>query len=83
MLVRIGESEKEPRFVNVRLVIVVIIQSISFDVHQKKYSACVLTCYWNITGRGGQHSLYAVLSSKDFLTKQLYFSNTETPLNRK
>ena len=30
MLVRIGESEKEPRFVNVRLVIVVIIQSISF-----------------------------------------------------
>ena len=33
MLVRIGESEKEPRF---------IIQSISFEIHQKKYSACVL-----------------------------------------
>ena len=42
MLVRIGESEKEPRFVNVRLVIVVIIQSISFDIHQSKCSACVL-----------------------------------------
>ena len=38
MLVRIGESEKEPRFVNVRLVIVVIIQSISFDIHQNKCS---------------------------------------------
>ena len=46
MLVRIGESEKEPRFVNVRPVIVVIIQSISFDIHQKKCSACVL----NLTG---------------------------------
>ena len=32
MLARIGESEKEPSFVNVRLVIVVIIQSISFDI---------------------------------------------------
>ena len=42
MLFRIGESEKEPRFVNVRVVIVVIIQSISFDIHQKKCSACVL-----------------------------------------
>ena len=42
MLVRIGESEKEPHFVNVRLVIVVIIQSISFDIHQNKCSACVL-----------------------------------------
>ena len=42
MLVRIGESEKESRFVNVRLVIVVIIQSISFDIHQNKFSACVL-----------------------------------------
>ena len=42
MLVRIGESEEEPRFVNVRLVIIVIIQSVSFDIHQKKYSACVL-----------------------------------------
>ena len=42
MLVRIGESEEEPRFVNVRLVIVVIIQSISFDIHQNKLSACVL-----------------------------------------
>ena len=42
MLVRIGESEKETRFVNVRLVIVVIIQSISFDIHQNKFSACVL-----------------------------------------
>ena len=42
MLVRIRESEKEPRFVNVRLVIVVIIQSISFDIHQNKFSACVL-----------------------------------------
>ena len=42
MLVRIGESEKEPHFVNVRLVIVVIIQSISFDTHQSKCSACVL-----------------------------------------
>ena len=42
MLVRIGESEEEPRFVNVRLVIVVIIQSISFDIHQNKCSACVL-----------------------------------------
>ena len=31
MLVRIGEPEKEPRFVNVRLVIVVIISPISFD----------------------------------------------------
>ena len=40
MLVRIGESEKEPRFVNVRLVIVVM--SISFVIHQKKCSACVL-----------------------------------------
>ena len=36
MLVRTGESEKEPRFVNVRLVIVVMIQSISFDIHQNK-----------------------------------------------
>ena len=36
------ESEEEPRFVNVRLVIVVIIQSISFDIHQNKFSACVL-----------------------------------------
>ena len=35
MLVRIGELEKEPRFVNVRLVIIVIIQSISFDIHQR------------------------------------------------
>ena len=42
MLVRIGESEKEPRFVNVRLGIVIIIQSISFDIHQSKCSACVL-----------------------------------------
>ena len=42
MLVRIGESEKEPRFVNVRLVIVVIIQLVSFDIHQSKCSACVL-----------------------------------------
>ena len=42
MSVRIGESEKEPRFVNVRLVIVVIIQSISFDIQQNKYSTCVL-----------------------------------------
>ena len=42
MLVRIGESEKEPRFVNVRLVIVVIIQPIRFDIHQNKFSACVL-----------------------------------------
>ena len=42
MLVRIGESEKEPRFVTVRLVIVVIIQSISFDIHHNKFSACVL-----------------------------------------
>ena len=42
MWVRIGESEKEPRFVNVRLVIVVIIQSISFDIKQNKYSTCVL-----------------------------------------
>ena len=42
MLVRIGELEKEPRFVNVRLVIIVIIQSISFDIHQNKCSACVL-----------------------------------------
>ena len=42
MLVRTGESEKEPRFVNVRLVIVVMIQSISFGIHQKKCSACVL-----------------------------------------
>ena len=42
MLVRIGESEKEPRFVNVSLVVVVIIQSISFDMHQNKFSACVL-----------------------------------------
>ena len=43
MLVRIGESEEEPRFVNVRLVIVVIIKSkVSFDMHQKKCSACVL-----------------------------------------
>ena len=46
MLVRIGESENKSRFVNVRLVIVVIIQSISFDIHQKKCSACVL----NLTG---------------------------------
>ena len=42
MLVRIGESEKEPHFVNVRLVIIVIIQSISFDIHQSKCGACVL-----------------------------------------
>ena len=42
MLVRIRESEKEPRFVNVRLVIVAIIQSISSDIHQRKCSACVL-----------------------------------------
>ena len=42
MLVRKGESEEEPRFVNVRLVIIVIIQSISFDIHQSKCSACVL-----------------------------------------
>ena len=42
MLVRIGESEEEPRFVNVRLVIIVIIQSIRFDILQKKCSACVL-----------------------------------------
>ena len=42
MLVRIGELEKEPRFVNVRLVIIVIIQSISFDIHQNKFSACAL-----------------------------------------
>ena len=42
MLVRIGESEEEPRFVNVRLVIIVIIQSISFDIHQKKCGACVV-----------------------------------------
>ena len=42
MLVRIGESEEEPRFVNVRLVIVVITQSITFDIHQSKCSACVL-----------------------------------------
>ena len=46
MLVRIGESEKEPRFVNVRLVILVIIQSISFDIHQSKCSVCVQ----NVTG---------------------------------
>ena len=32
MLVRIGESEKEPRFVNVKLAVVVIIKSISFDI---------------------------------------------------
>ena len=64
MLVRIGESEKEPGFVNVRLVIVVIIQSISFGIHQKKCSACVLNllleyhwvgrpthgCKWNFAG---------------------------------
>ena len=31
MLVRIGEPQKEPCFVNVRLVIVVITQSMSFD----------------------------------------------------
>ena len=42
MLVRIGEPEKEPRFVNVRLVIVVRIQSITFEIHQSKCSACVL-----------------------------------------
>ena len=42
MLARIGESEKEPRFVNVRLVIIVIIQSITFDMHQSKCSACIL-----------------------------------------
>ena len=36
MLVRIGESEKEPGFVNVRLVIVFMIKSISFDIHQNK-----------------------------------------------
>ena len=42
MLVMIGESEEEPCFVNVRLVIIVIIQLISFDIHQSKCSACVL-----------------------------------------
>ena len=42
MSVRIGESEKELRFVNVRPIVVVIIQSITSDIHQNKFSACVL-----------------------------------------
>ena len=54
MLVRIGESEKEPRFVNVKLVLVVIIQSISFDIHQNKSSACVLNLLLEYHWAGSQ-----------------------------
>ena len=53
MLVRIGESEKEPRFVNVRLVIVVVIQSISSDIHQSKCSVCVQNLTGISLGGGG------------------------------
>ena len=58
MLVRIGESEKEPGFVNVRLVIVVIMQSINFDIHQNKCSACVLNLLLESALGGGPTQAY-------------------------
>ena len=50
MLVRIGEPEKEPHFVNARLIIVVIIRSITFDIHQNKFYACVLNLLLETVG---------------------------------
>ena len=75
MLVRIGESEKEPPF---------IIQSRSFDIHQKNYSACVLNLLLEYHWAGRQQlapnvgrQLLARLaqwySSSRFRTQALYF----------
>ena len=72
MLVRIGEPEKEPSFINVRLIIVVIIRSITFHIHQNKFCTCVLNLLleYHWAGRPTTGTQCYGLMKKDPKTKE-------------